>query len=214
MRRHVAIAALVGLALGGVGLWVARPSTEPLEARAVAQVEAQTRPVAPLSATGDEGEAPDEGEEPDVGVEEAPWARDFQRQAEEVRDACGLDVRTTCDGDVCVAVTTAPDLDHITGWVRLLGQAPRFVLSAAARDLGVPTDLLPCGVAIAGLPAEAGTATVELPDGTEIWCTPTGRGQPWSAAQRTLCHAAAIDLLGQQGADFTAEHLRILVFDR
>ena len=133
---------------------------------------------------------------------------DWTRRAEAVASACDLAVQTRCDGETCAAVVTMPDLDRLTGWLSLSLRSPRFVLSTAARDLGVPIDGMPCGVAVERLVSEAGVRAVELPDGTEVWCTVDGDPD----AGRGLCRALAADRIGGAADRFTGDALRELSF--
>lgn len=97
-----------------------------------------------------------------------------------------------------------PDMDRITGWLGLLAHSPRFVLSTAARDLGLPVSGLPCGVAVDGRAALA----LELDDGTEVWCSYDGD----EARGRALCRALARPRIGALAARFEQPGLRRLSF--
>jgi len=144
------------------------------------------------------------------------WPARFEARVDRARASCGLPVRTHCDATGCAAIVASPDLDRLGGWLRLLGRHPRFVFQTAARDLGLPDDLLSCGQAVEALAADGATASVELPDGTEIWCLPTdpsGR-TTWDADQRALCARAAADHAGRPVSGFDAPSLRRLRFRR
>lgn len=189
-----------GLALGALALagwlgWMLRPpaGSAPRPGPAVASVPAAVSGVSTAV--------------PAALSERAPLARVFATRADDVRASCDLPLDVRCDDAACVGVLTAPDLDRIDGWVSLVFRSPRFVLSTAARDLGVPSRMLPCGSAVAALVGDHGVDAVELADGTEIWCTVTGAVD----AGRALCDAVAAER-GRADARFGAEGLRRLAF--
>lgn len=174
--------------------------------------EAPVAPFAVRPAPGAFGDA----SVPDLPPDAPAWQRRFAAGVAEVHASCGLPVHTRCDAAGCAAVVAAPDLDAFGGWLRLLTRSPRFVLQTAARDLGLPTGLLTCGQALTALSADGSTASVELPDGTEIWCLPTdptGRTS-WDEDQRRLCARAAAEHAGTEVPGFDAPSLRRLRFHR
>jgi hypothetical protein len=183
-----------------VGLvWLASP-TERLHRSAVSatpSVGSAPRGPSPMSLPAPPG-APSETE---------PVRTAHAERVEAVVTSCGLPVRTWCEGERCVALTIGPDLDRITGWAELVLDSPRFVLSTALRDVGVPTGALPCGGAIAGLVPGGSVPAIELADGTEVWCA----AEPDSLA---LCDAAAQAELGPEAVGFTAPDVRRLSFAR
>lgn len=142
-------------------------------------------------------------------VPEAPLPTRFEARAADVRDACDLDLDLRCDERACAGVLTAPDLDRLGGWLTFVFASPRFVLSTAARDLGVPPRVLPCGSAVEQLVGTSGVTAVELEDGTEVWCTTSGE----TAAGQALCDALAAEH-GRPEVGFGATGLRRLTFDR
>jgi hypothetical protein len=138
--------------------------------------------------------------------EERPVQKEFRAVAAAVARSCGLDPRVACEGDACVALAEAPDLDRATGWARMVLAHPRFVASTALRDLGVPATALPCGDAIAQLARLTGSpdvGLVERTDGSEVWCA----GPP------AVCDAAAA-ALGLDAIGFDQPDARKLTFDR
>ena len=130
--------------------------------------------------------------------------------AEEVAETCDLPVQTTCDDRACIAMVVGPDLDSPTGWAELLASSPRFVASTALRDLGIPTSALPCGQAISGLVDGRAIRSVELEDGTEVWCTVQGD----AAVGVRMCSEQAAAAVGLSAARFDDPDLRRLQFDR
>ncbi len=158
---------LVGAVAAGMAAWLLWPSTEVLGV--VAEASAPTRAAgAPRAPTGpvESGQGAE--------VEPAPVVEGFARRVEAVAASCGLDAQPVCEGATCVVLLEMPDMESPLGWAEVLWRSPRFVLSTAARDLGLSEDLLPCGVAIDGL--SGGATVVESPGGEELWCTGDGPG--------------------------------------
>ncbi len=150
--------------------------------------------------------APPEGprEPMTADVVQADEQERFTASATEVARHCGLVPQVACDGPHCVALAEAPDLDAASGWAEMLVSHPRFVVSTALRDLGVPPTALPCGDAIASFDAGGqGAALVERPDGSEVWCV----GPP------DVCDAAA-STLGLDAHGFGSPDIRRLHFHR
>jgi hypothetical protein len=141
--------------------------------------------------------------------EQAVFALPFLQEGAAVQASCDLDLAVACEGGGCAALVVAPDLDGVGGWVQLAVTSPRFVLSTLARDLGVPASGLPCGSAVARLVEDRPITSVELADGTELWCTVTGE----RAAGLAWCRAEAARRLGVEVA-FDRPGLRELTFDR
>ena len=123
-----------------------------------------------------------------------------------VATSCGLEARPYCEGGDCVALAHMPDLDHVAGWFSMAFLNPRFVWSVARRDLGIPEEVLSCGVALERLDR---VGSVALPDGSEIWCTFDG-----SPAQAALCDQAARRRYSTQGGEFQRSDLRYLSFSQ
>jgi hypothetical protein len=143
-------------------------------------------------------------------VPDAEARRTFTERVGEVALRCDLPIDVVCGERACVGVLVGPDLDRLSGWVSLVAHSPRFVLSTVARDLGVPAGATPCGAAVSELARGGGVAAVELPDGTEIWCTSTG---PQDAGQ-ALCSDVARERLGPEAARFGEPRVRQLAFER
>jgi len=139
------------------------------------------------------------------GRRRAPDAQAFLQRAAAAEQACGLGAEPVCEGSDCVLLMEAPDLDRLLGWARMAWRSPRFVASAAARDLGVPPPWIPCGAALGALQAD--TLTVERPGEAELWCTGAG---PTGKVPRDLCEAEAQRRFGRGG--FTEPGLRRLSF--
>lgn len=193
-RRLAGPAALLGVLL--VGLWWTR------DPPSVAGAPPEQAPAPSVHRS-----APRPSTEPGgTSAEALPTV--FADRADRVRTSCDLALDTRCDDQACAGVLAAPDLDRLDGWLELVFRSPRFVLSTAARDLGVPPDALPCGAAVEALVREGGVTAVELPDGTEVWCTVTGSVD----AGRALCDALTADLRGADDPGFRAEGLRRLEF--
>lgn len=131
----------------------------------------------------------------------------FPDRAQAVADTCGLPVQVRCAGAACAAVLTMPDMDRPTGWLALTLRSPRFVLSTAARDLGVPPVATPCGAAVERLLVDPVVA-LELADGSEVWCAAARA----DAESRALCAALATPMIGARAAAFVDEPLRELSF--
>lgn len=194
------------VALAFVGLGAARLGTEPAVAPPPPAVPRPVAsPPAPVGPAGSFAEIPEPPERP-------AFQRDYEGRAGAVLAACDLPVLTRCRGTTCVGLLTAPDLDRIEGWLRLGLDSPRFVASTALRDLGVPLGELPCGAAIDRLLADTGARGVELPDGTEVWCTidDSERAQGWRATGDALCSELATERVGEQAARFAEPRLREL----
>lgn len=137
---------------------------------------------------------------------ERPAQREFRAVTAAVAGSCGLVPRVACEGDACVALAEAPDLDRASGWVQMVVAHPRFVASTALRDLGVPAPALPCGDAIGRLARLTGSpdvGLVERTDGSEVWCA----GPP------AVCDEAAA-ALGLDAIGFNQPGARRLTFDR
>jgi hypothetical protein len=101
-----------------------------------------------------------------------------------------------------------PDMDHFSGWARLLATSPSLVMSTAARDLGAPKASIPCSVATDSLTEGSGIAALELADGTEVWCTASDDAQG-----RSLCRRIAEEQLGLEEAEgLESDTLRRLSF--
>lgn len=190
----VALLALLGLA------WLPRPqlSTAPAppsapHTRRVTQIHPLHRP-APQAAT--------------------PFEVEFATRSAALTEHCGLAVEQACDGEVCVALTEAPDLDSPLGWAQMLTEQPRFVANTALRDLGMRAGSLPCGAAIDSLTAGFGAAMVERSDGSEVWCAIDSASQVpgWQARARALCDRTAA-VLGWSASGFTDPGARILRFN-
>lgn len=117
----------------------------------------------------------------------------YARRTSAVASTCGLALQPTCQGGTCVALLVMPDMDHVGGWVQVGFGSPTFVASTALRDLGVPSRHLPCGRAVEALTARGGIEAVELPDGTEVWCTldDTDTRPGWRERALALCSALA-----------------------
>lgn len=147
---------------------------------------------------------------PDHGtVVRSPEWRMFAERAASVRAACDLDLAIACGGSTCVGVTQAPALDGPLAWAALAWASPRFVASAALRDLGVPAPGLPCGAAIEAFAGD-GVIAAPLPDGTEAWCAIAGD----PLAGRALCGAVARARYGPPGARLSDPGLRRRTFDK
>lgn len=151
------------------------------------------------------------------------WHERWRSRTEAVRDRCGLQPHTACQGSTCASIVEGPDLDRFSGWLQISLQSPRFVFSTIVRDLGLPAALLPCGQAIGALAGEhdpsgappSQTVALELPDGTEIWCTSADQGDAPGAAARiaALCDTIATRRVGPHAARFATEGLRRLSFE-
>jgi len=195
MRRMLVGAVLVVV----VGVAFVRLSSVPVPARTTAQEVASPALEAPSArATAAQQSQPSTP----AAVPEAS----LLPALEDVAASCGLEARPFCQGGACVALARMPDLDHLTGWFSMAFRNPRFVWSVARRDLGIPEEVLSCGVALEHLER---VATVELPDGSEIWCTFDG-----SESQAALCDRAASQRYGLAGSEFQRSDLRYLSFSR
>ena len=134
----------------------------------------------------------------------------WRARVDAVTASCGLAIDTVCRDGRCVAISVGPDLDRLEGWVTLVATSPRFVLSTALRDLGVPGGLMPCGGAIAALTQSGSVPAVELPDGTEVWCAAEQEDREALA----LCDVAATERVGAAVAGFQRQDVRRLTFSR
>ena len=129
---------------------------------------------------------------------------DLVSRLDDVASSCGLEARPYCEGRTCVATARMPDLDHATGWFSMAFRNPRFVWSVARRDLGIPEEVLSCGVALEALDR---VASVELDDGREVWCAFDG-----SERQAALCDRASRERYGSGNDPFQSPDLRFLSF--
>jgi len=185
---------LVGAVAAGMAAWLLWPSTE--VQGVVAEASSSTPNAGVPLAPG----RPVEGEQGVEAEPSAPIVEGFARRVEAVAASCGLDAQPVCEGATCVVLLEMPDMESPLGWAEVLWRSPRFVLSTAARDLGLSEDLMPCGVAIDGL--SGGATVVESPGGEELWCTGDGPGM------EALCEQVS----GVEG--FAAPDARRLSFRR
>lgn len=201
MRRVVLAVVVATLLLLGWGLAPTEPAPErgPSPAPPAPSLPAigTSPPPSPQPAPEAQQVAPD------------PPSAALVRQTDALRERCGLAVHTHCEGPRCVALSEAPNLDHLAGWARLLLRSPRFVVATAARDLGLPAAASPCGDAVTGLSRSGAVASVPLSDGTDVWCSaPTS---DFGDAERALCTRAA----ASRGLPARFEDgLRMLSFER
>jgi hypothetical protein len=130
-----------------------------------------------------------------------------------VQDACDLHTQTRCQGQVCAAVAVTPDLDRFGGWLAIATTSPRLVATTVARDLGLPVGALPCGAAVDALIGTGGIRALELPGGTEVWCTVDAPAGTSEAAGRELCADIARSQVGQAADGLTEPDLRQLHLD-
>lgn len=122
-----------------------------------------------------------------------------------LHEGCDLPVESICDGNDCVILLHAPDLDGFSGWIDMATESPRFVVTTAARDLGFEPAWTPCGAAIGDIPNEI--LMIELSSGQQLWCAGTN-GHNWAG----VCDAYAMDTYGESG--FTRPGVRRLQFRR
>ncbi len=139
----------------------------------------------------------------------------FEAQVAALDSHCDLPLHSACADETCVALVVSPDLDQLQGWIRVAIERPRFVASAALRDLGIPADALPCGQAIDAFTSTSEVRAVELPDGTELWCVvQRAAGEPWTPQSQASCGALAHSAVGTDRTAFDDPDLRRLQFDR
>ena len=186
-RRRVWLAALA-LAVGvGVGFLMRHPSSPPNPA--------DPDPKDYRSALGP-------GIKPAIRAQRElanPPATDRAEALRALQAECQLPATQRCYGARCATLLTMPNLESPWGWVTLLGQSPAFVSTVALRDLGAPTDGLPCVQAVNTLVSQPVRA-VELTSGLEVWCT----------GDDEVCNELASEIVGPNAAQFAEPGLREL----
>ncbi|MEN0067175.1 MAG: hypothetical protein AAGA48_33900 [Myxococcota bacterium] len=160
-RRHMLVALAVSGALAlGLGWWAPRSSVSPPRAARQMQPSRDLRSVAPVAAPPTTPTPPPE-----------PRQAAFVRQIEAITSACDLPLQPLCGSAGCAAVVRSPNLDHLGGWLKILGDRPRLVASTVLRDIGVDPGLLPCGQALDGLGDDPIYSVSDGENGRQWWCT-------------------------------------------
>ena len=193
--RRMSIGAALGLVV--VALFVVLAGEKPELAPSAAPIPTPPRP----QASPAEDLPPDVERSKHVVRQSQP---DLVSRLDDVAASCGLEARPYCEGRTCVATARMPDLDRVTGWFSMAFRNPRFVWSVARRDLGIPEEVLSCGVSLEALDR---VASVELEDGREVWCAFDG-----SERQAALCDRASRERYGSVSDPFQSPDLRFLSF--
>lgn len=139
-------------------------------------------------------------------------AATFEARIEAVRDHCGLPLQALCEGEACVAVVDSPDLDHVVGWLSVLGERPGLVMSTMLRDAGVDPGLVPCGHALEGVSTQPIWSVEDdrSTTGREWWCTVSTATSTEAAAR--LCNALVTRQRGDAFDGFSVPNPRELRF--